>query len=609
MNDSARTRQLALARRAALLAAALLSAAALAPRARAEAPTTVQGPINNINSSTNGMYNYNPNQPGQQLILGAPTAPTTPSRPAGWPGGTSEDDPPPKTKKRKRPGALQPRGATAAPVPGSASPSTMPQSTMPQNSLPQSPVRPGAAMPAAAANFSPTSPASPGVVNAIYTSTNPRPMVGGIQQVGTAADDAAFGGGYGNYNGPAGTLPISGPPNQAGGAAPASNTPSANTTPGALPYGTPQAAPRGAPATRPALPAEMVASRMPSPVEFPVEEKIQNLVPFGLPATFSGAEIIAWVGPEVVLASDVLPDANRTVQRMLERKMAQKPEPEDIERARKAFMAKLLERTIETKLVIVEGRRTLPKEAWPKIEKQFNEQFDKEYLGKMMEAEEVNSRTELDIKLRKSGSSLVALKRQAMENSFAAHWLEEKVKDDREITHEEMHAYYREHIADYETPARARWEHLMVRFDKFDTKEAAWQAIAGWGCEIQKGAKFTDVATAHSQDVSASDGGVHTWTNKNALVSEVLDSALFTLPVGELSPILEDKRGFHIIRVIERDDLNVTPFTDTQTEIRKKIRDQRTEDKRTEYKNNLRKKIPVWNIFEQAAGTDETAVR
>ena len=83
--------------------------------------------------------------------------------------------------------------------------------------------------------------------------------------------------------------------------------------------------------------------------------------------------------------------------------------------------------------MVVEGRRNLPKEAWGKIEKQFNEQFDKEYLPKMIDSEECRSRTELDMKLRKSGSSLEALRRQAIENSFAQHWLDEKIKDDHEI--------------------------------------------------------------------------------------------------------------------------------------------------------------------------------
>ena len=38
------------------------------------------------------------------------------------------------------------------------------------------------------------------------------------------------------------------------------------------------------------------------------------------------------------------------------------------------------------------------------------------------------------------------------------------------------------------------------------------------------------------------------------LVCEALDQALFTLPVGKLSPIIEGPTGFHIVRVTEREE-------------------------------------------------------
>ncbi len=320
-----------------------------------------------------------------------------------------------------------------------------------------------------------------------------------------------------------------------------------------------------------------------------------------LPMTFAGSEIIARVGPEVILASDLLPDTNRHLEKVLQR--APSPPPADeIERARRLYMSKFLEHVIETKLVVVEARRNLPKEAWGKIEKQFNEQFDKEYLPKMIDSEECRSRTELDVKLRKSGSSLEALRRQAFENNFAQHWLNEKIQDDHEITDEEMDAYYRAHLADYTTSARARWQHLMARTDKFDSKEEARQAIASWGREVQTGAAFEQVAEAHSQDPCASDGGMHTWTEKGTLVSKVLDEALFSLPIGQLSEILQDNRGFHIIRVIERNEATVEPFDVVHANVRNRIYYERVGPMRQQYKAKLRKTIPIWNIFEDAAG-------
>jgi biopolymer transport protein ExbD len=212
-----------------------------------------------------------------------------------------------------------------------------------------------------------------------------------------------------------------------------------------------------------------------------------------LPAEFGGDEIIARVGPEVILASDVLPDVNRHLQKVLEFNPQLRP-ADEVERARKLYMSKFLEHQIETKLVIVEGRRTLPKEAWGKIEKQFNEQFDKEYLKKMIDSEECRSRTELDAKLHEARTSLDTLRRQAFENSFAQHWMEEKVSVGREVTDERVRDFYQSH-----------------------------------------------------------------------------------------------------------DDLKVVPFADVEAFIRKLIHEERGSARRQQYRTDLRKKTPVWNIFEDAA--------
>jgi PPIC-type PPIASE domain len=568
-----------------------------------------------------GNYNTTPYIPGQQLVPGTSIAPTQSSRPAGWPGGQGNDPAPPPVRRRSY---AAPFNSTAAGPAATGQPAgTQPVGTQPVGTQP--------------AGTQPTNMQPPVGPRAV---TQPRvagPRVAAPGVAGAATVNSGLGGGLapGAQAGRPVVNNLDPRAMQTSYATPASAAPAVAAVPatmvvaspalgGSLPPGSSAMPPanypppgnRAAPpgnnvqtvsAMQPfdgVAPAAAAASAIPvaggeASVEQPPEQPKRQSVPFGVPATFSGAEIIAWVGPEPILASDVLPDANRTLQRIMER-APRPPTPEELENARKMYMSKFLERLIETKLVIVEGRRAIPKEAWPKIEKQFNEQFDKEYLPKMLEAEECRSRTELDAKLRKAGSSLDGLKRQSMENSFAGHWLEEKVKDDHEITHEEMHTYYRAHLASYETPAKVRWEHLMARFDKFNSKDEAWQAIAGWGNQVVAGTPFAEVAQAHSQDPSAVDGGVHSWTTKDSLASEVIDDAIFTLPVGQLSQIIEDSRGFHIIRILERHDLEVSPFTDKQAEIKSKIHEERTADKRQEYKAKLRKKVPVWNIFEDA---------
>jgi len=78
----------------------------------------------------------------------------------------------------------------------------------------------------------------------------------------------------------------------------------------------------------------------------------------------------------------------------------------------------------------------------------------------------------------------------------------------------------------------------------------------------------------------------------------VLDEAIFTLPVGVLSPILEDEQGFHIVRVVERQDAYRTPFEEAQLDIREKLEERRNGQSVEKYLAKLREEIPVKTVFD-----------
>ena len=118
------------------------------------------------------------------------------------------------------------------------------------------------------------------------------------------------------------------------------------------------------------------------------------------------------------------------------------------------------------------------------------------------------------------------------------------------------------------------------------------------GNEVFRGASFAAVARRSSHGPTASEGGVYDLTTKGSLRSEVLDQAIFSLPVGRLSKILEDDDGCHIVRVIERQDETFVSFTEAQESIREKIKEQRSGAALREYVKRLREEFPVWTIFD-----------
>ncbi len=95
-----------------------------------------------------------------------------------------------------------------------------------------------------------------------------------------------------------------------------------------------------------------------------------------------------------------------------------------------------------------------------------------------------------------------------------------------------------------------------------------------------QGPAFAEIAKAKSDGFTAKDGGVHDWTTKGALQCKAIDEALFTLQVGQMSPILDSGPAFHIVRVLERKEAGRKPFTDVQADIRDRLKEIATRRKR-----------------------------
>ena len=267
---------------------------------------------------------------------------------------------------------------------------------------------------------------------------------------------------------------------------------------------------------------------------------------------------------------------------------------------RRAILQQLIRKQVEAKLIYLDFRDTVPKDNLPNIEQMLNRQFDQSQLPVLLKRENVQSREELEHKLRAKGSSLDRERRIFNEKLIGYQWIHEQVKVDKEVTHEQMLDWYQSHLAEFEKPAKTRWEELMISFSRHENREEAYAAIAALGNQVLAGAPLADVAKARSDGSTAAKGGVRDWTTKGSLVAAELDQAVFSLPPGRLSPIIESKSGYHIVRVIERPGRQPHAVPGQR---RRKSRTRSSSDRLNkqsqEFLENLRKKYPVWTIFDE----------
>ncbi len=176
-------------------------------------------------------------------------------------------------------------------------------------------------------------------------------------------------------------------------------------------------------------------------------------------------------------------------------------------------------------------------------------------------------------------------------------FLNEQIPKNVPVTPIQLLDYYRDHGEEFDKPARAKWEQLSVLFSKHESKAAADAAIRAMGNEALFGGNMQAVAKKSSEEPLASKGGLHDWTRKGSLRSKVLDEAIFSLPVNKMSQIIEDDVGYHIVRVIEREEAGRTPFSQAQEEIKEKIQDRKREEMHERLVQKIRQAVPVWSIY------------
>lgn len=380
--------------------------------------------------------------------------------------------------------------------------------------------------------------------------------------------------------------------------------PSRPVRPDAWPGGRPTAVPGAAQFAPSAGPAHTAA--LPAPVT--------KASPSDAP--YDPAEIIARVGAERVQACEMLPMINRAIQNAVKdneqfRALPPEEQQREIHRAQKNYMKQALQQMIDTKLLIAEVRSSADKKALDENEKKIRDHFNSDYLKHLQADYGANSVIELENKLRELGGSIESQRALFVEQSLANGWLSQAVKvENKEPTHDQMLTYFQKHSAQWDTPARARWEQITARWENFGSRPEAIATLARWGDDVMvRQVSFAEVARAHSQEYAAEQGGVHDWVTQGNLRSTAIDEALFSLPVGAMSRILQDEEGCHIIRVIERDDVKRASFAECQPEIKKALQSGGEAERKKEYIEKLRDKTPVWNVFDEGTAQADAFVR
>ncbi len=193
-------------------------------------------------------------------------------------------------------------------------------------------------------------------------------------------------------------------------------------------------------------------------------------------------------------------------------------------------------------------------------------------------------------KLAAEGNSLTAVKKGIRGQMLRMRLLRREVQSKILVTNEEIGDFYDKHRQDYEGKEAVRIRQILLPAPAGEkAREGVRKQARQLRERIRQGEAFEMLAAQYSKGPAAAEGGDIGFVEKGVILPDV-EKAAFSLPVGDISDVIESEMGFHIIAVVDKRGEGLKPLPVVRDEIKAKIEDERIAKKYDEWIADIRKK-------------------
>lgn len=148
-------------------------------------------------------------------------------------------------------------------------------------------------------------------------------------------------------------------------------------------------------------------------------------------------------------------------------------------------------------------------------------------------------------------------------------YVEDNYVSKTSVSDEELKNYYESNPDLFKHPEMVKASHILIRFDE-QADEAqkieARKKIDDIAKQLKDGKDFAELAKTYSECPSSSNGGDLGSFRRGQMVKPFEDAA-FSLNAGEISPVVETRFGYHIIKVFEKQSEGSFPLDQVKPQI------------------------------------------
>ena len=153
-------------------------------------------------------------------------------------------------------------------------------------------------------------------------------------------------------------------------------------------------------------------------------------------------------------------------------------------------------------------------------------------------------------------------------------------KDKVSITEDQVQDYYGQNPKEFQIPETVEAGHILIKVDEKATEEAATEAekrALDIYDRIIKGEGFEALAKKYSEDSSKDNGGYLGRFEKQQMVKPFADQA-FSMKAGDISKPVKTMFGWHIIKLISKENASTLALSQVSEKIRQTLEDQETQN-------------------------------
>ena len=174
--------------------------------------------------------------------------------------------------------------------------------------------------------------------------------------------------------------------------------------------------------------------------------------------------------------------------------------------------------------------------------------------------------------------------------------IDEKVNKNIMVTDKEVEEYYKNNQDEFNVPEKVKVSHILIKVDpkatekvKEEKKAKAEEILA----KAKAGEDFSELVKQYSEDKKTSKrGGVVGFFARGAKEPE-FEEAAFKLKKDEISTIILTKKGYHIIKLLDKKEAREKSLEDATNSIKNKLKQEKRTEGYEKLLNDLKAKTQV----------------